>query len=165
MTEGWALVAVSAFYIFLLLYSLRFIVKCLTGGAVGPALLVVVGIGLSAAYTVHILGGYYPGDMVTALVPQHIARAAPVVTSQAPVISPHINVNVSTGDWTIPLAMLLAVLVVCTAAVIIAFMVIRFRMWSRMQEAKEGHRVRTIEPLGKMLPKSERRRALTDERE
>ena len=72
MTEGWALVAVSAFYIFLLLYSLRFIVKCLTGGAVGPALLVVVGIGLSAAYTVHILGGYYPGDVVTALAPQHI---------------------------------------------------------------------------------------------
>ena len=65
----------------------------------------------------------------------------------------------------IPLVMLMAVLIVCAAAVIIAFMVIRFRMWSRMQEAEGEHRVRTIEPLGKMLPKSERRRALTDERE
>jgi len=164
MSEGWALVAVSAFYIFLLLYSLRFIVKCLTGGAVGPALLVVVGIGLSAAYTVHVVNKHFPDDPVTVAAPQHMARAAPVVTSQAPVISPHINVNVSTGDWTIPLVMLMAVFIVCTAAVIIAFMVIRFRMWSRMQEER-GHHVRTIEPLGKMLPKSEHRRTLTDERE
>ena len=77
MNEGWIIVAVFIVYLFLLLYCLRFIVKCLAGGDIGPALLVVVGIGLSAAFTVHVIKQHLPDDLM-------VMQAPPMRCGQLP---------------------------------------------------------------------------------
>lgn len=175
MSDGWGILAVLVFYIILLLYCFKFIVKCVEGRNIGPAILVVVGIGLSAAWTMHVLQKYAPDgygrvEEAATSAPARVAEAAhpaPVAATQGAVVSPNITVNVTNGDWTLPLVALLGVAIFCGAIIIIAFMLIRFRMWSQMQEVERQreYRAQPLQPLSALPPDTKRPRALPRRRE